>query len=88
MEGIRLTRTIPSKTRQNGVAKRMNRTLNEGAKSMRIHFGSPETFWADALNTAIYLINRGSSVPLEFKMLEEVWKGKELKYRLNYVYFC
>ena len=37
-EGIRLTRTIPGKARQNGVAKRMNRTLNEQAKSMRIHF--------------------------------------------------
>ena len=34
----------------------------------------------DAVNTTTYLINRGSSVALDFKFLEEVWKGKELKY--------
>ena len=39
-----------------------------------------ETFWVDAVNIAVYLINRGSLVPLEFKLLEEVWTGKELKY--------
>ena len=54
VEGIRLTTTVPSKARQNGVAKKMNRTLNERAKSVRIHSGLPETFWANALNTAVY----------------------------------
>ena len=47
---------------------------------MRIHSGLPKTFWADAVNTAAYLINRGPSVPLKFKLPEEVWTGKELKY--------
>ena len=55
-------------------------TLNERARSMRIHSGLLKTFWADAVNTAAYLINRGSSVPLKFKLPEEVWTGKELKY--------
>ena len=32
------------------------------------------------LNTTLYLINRGSLVPLEFKLPKEVWTGKELKY--------
>ena len=31
-------------------------------------------------NTAAYFINRGSSVPLEFKFPEELWTRKELKY--------
>ena len=31
-------------------------------------------------NTTIYFINKGPSVPLEFKFIEEVWTGKELKY--------
>ena len=79
-EEIRLIRTIPGKARQNGIAERMNRTLNERARSMRIHSGVPKTFWADAVNTAAYLINRGPSVPLKFKLPEEVWTGKELKY--------
>ena len=79
-EGIRLIRTVPSKARQNGIAERMNRTLNERERSMRIHCGLPKTFWADAVSTTAYLINREPSVPLGFKIPEEVWTGKELKY--------
>ncbi|KAL8157159.1 hypothetical protein AgCh_002026 [Apium graveolens] len=56
---------------QNGVAERMNRTLNERAKSMRLHAGLPKMFWADAVSTAAYLINRGPSSPLGFKIPEE-----------------
>ncbi|RVW72813.1 Retrovirus-related Pol polyprotein from transposon TNT 1-94 [Vitis vinifera] len=32
---------------------------------------------ADAVSTATYLINRGSSVPMEFRLPEKVWSGKE-----------
>ncbi|RVW63691.1 Retrovirus-related Pol polyprotein from transposon TNT 1-94 [Vitis vinifera] len=39
-----------------------------------------KTFWADAVSTAAYLINRGPSVPMEFKLPEEVWSGKEVMY--------
>ena len=79
-EGIRLIRTVSSKARQNGIAKRMNRTLNEHARSMRINCGMPKTFWANVVSTVAYLINRGPSVPLGFKIPEEVWTKKELKY--------
>ena len=58
----------------------MNITLNERARSMRIHSGLPKTLWVDAVNIAVYLINRRPSVPLEFKLPEEVWTRKELKY--------
>lgn len=44
----------------------MNRMLNELAKRMRIHAGLPKTFWADAINTVAYLINRGPLVPSGF----------------------
>ncbi|RVW41165.1 Retrovirus-related Pol polyprotein from transposon TNT 1-94 [Vitis vinifera] len=66
---------------QNGVAERMNITLNERARSMRLHAGLPKTFWADAVSTAAYLINRGPSVPMEFRLPEEVWSGKEVMYK-------
>ena len=72
-------RTVPGKARENGIAERMNRTLNERARSMRIHCGLPKAFWADAMSTTAYLINRGPSVPLRFKIPEKVWTGKELK---------
>ena len=52
-----MEKTIPRTPQQNGVAERMNRTLNERARSMRLHAGLPKTFWADAISSATYLIN-------------------------------
>ena len=43
-KGIRLMRTVFGKAIQKDVAERMNRTLNERTKSMRIHSGLLETF--------------------------------------------
>ena len=43
-QGIRMEKTIPGTPQQNGMAERMNRTLNEHAKSMRLHAGLPKTF--------------------------------------------
>ncbi|KAL6323541.1 hypothetical protein AAG906_039119 [Vitis piasezkii] len=55
-QGIGMEKTIPRTPQQNGVAERMNRTLNERARSM----------------SCTYTINRGPSVPMEFKLPEEV----------------
>ena len=43
-QGIRMEKTIPGTPQQNGVTERMNRTLNECARSMRLHVGLPKTF--------------------------------------------
>ena len=51
-QGIRMEKTIPRIPQQNGVAERTNRTLNEHARSMRLHAGLPKNFWADAVSTA------------------------------------
>ena len=56
-QGIKMEKTIPRTPQQNGVAERMNRTLNERARSMGLHAGLPKTFWADAVSIAAYLIN-------------------------------
>ena len=43
IQGIRMEKTIPGTPQQNGVAERMNRTLNKHARSMRLHTGLPKT---------------------------------------------
>ena len=63
-----MIKTITGTPKQNGVVERMNRTLNEEARCMRIQFGLPKAFWAEAINTAAYLINRGPSVPLNYQI--------------------
>ena len=79
MHGIKMERTIPGTPQHNGIVERMNRTLIERARSIRIQSGLPKQFWVEVVNTAAYLINRGPSTPLEYKLLEEVWSGKEIK---------
>ena len=87
-QGIRMEKTIPRTLQQNGVVERMNRTFNEHARSMRLHAGLPKTFWADAVSITAYLINRGPSVPMEFRLPEEVWSGKEVKFSYLKVFSC
>ena len=83
--GIRMKKTIHGTPQQNGVSERMNKTLNECARSMRLHARLLKFFWADAVNTAAYLINQGPSVPMEFKIPKEVWSRKEVKFsHLNF----
>ena len=87
-QGIKMIKTVPGTPQQNGVAERMNRTLNERARSMRLNAGMPKTFWADAVNTAAYLINRSPCVPLDFKLPEEMWQGKEVSLKHLKVFGC
>ena len=55
---------------------------------MRIHAGLPKMFWDEAVNTAAYLINHGLSIPLDGKIPEEVWSGKEVNLLHLRVFCC
>ena len=56
--GITHQTSCPYTPQQNGVAERKNRHLMEVARSMMFHMKVPKGFWADAVMTATYLINR------------------------------
>ncbi|KAE8674463.1 CC-NBS-LRR class disease resistance protein [Hibiscus syriacus] len=87
--GIKMEKTVPMTPQQNGVAERINRTLNERARSMRIHAGLPKFLWAEAINTAAaYLINCGPSVLLDGRIPEEVWSKKEINLSHLRVFCC
>ncbi|KAE8680077.1 hypothetical protein F3Y22_tig00111392pilonHSYRG00241 [Hibiscus syriacus] len=86
--GIKMETTVPMTPQQNGVAERLNRTLNERARSMRIHDGLPKFLWAEAINTVAYLINRGPSIPLDGRIPEEVWSKKEINLSHLRVFGC
>jgi len=40
----RMERTVPGTPQHNGVAERMNRTLTERARSLRVQLGLPKNF--------------------------------------------
>ncbi|GJS64542.1 retrovirus-related pol polyprotein from transposon TNT 1-94 [Tanacetum coccineum] len=55
---------------------------------MRLHVGLPKMFWEDSVTTAAYLIKRGPSVPLGFRIPEEEWQEKEVSLAHLRVFGC
>ena len=55
--GIAQQKTTPYTPQQNRFAERMNRTLMEKARSMLSGIGLGQEFWAEAVETACYLVN-------------------------------
>ncbi|GJS29278.1 retrovirus-related pol polyprotein from transposon TNT 1-94 [Tanacetum coccineum] len=57
-KGIKREYSNARTPQQNGVAERKNRTLIEAAKIMLADSFLPNTFWAQAVSTACYVLNR------------------------------
>jgi hypothetical protein len=79
MNEIRMEKTMWGTPQQNGMAECMNMTLNECARSMMLHDGT-KTFWADVVNIAAYLTNKGPSIPLSQRKKSGMEKGKSFTY--------
>ncbi|GJX92453.1 putative ribonuclease H-like domain-containing protein [Tanacetum coccineum] len=58
IKGIKREFSNARTLQQNGVAKRKNRTLIEAARTMLADSLFPIPFWAEAVNTACYVLNR------------------------------
>ncbi|GJZ87597.1 putative ribonuclease H-like domain-containing protein [Tanacetum coccineum] len=58
IKGIKREFSIARTLQQNGVAERRNRTLIEAARTMLADFNLPTTFWAEAVSTACYVLNK------------------------------
>jgi hypothetical protein len=50
--------SAPRVSQQNGVMEQKNRTLVEMARTMLDEHSTPRRFWADAISTACYILNR------------------------------
>jgi hypothetical protein len=86
--GIQREKKVPGTPRENGVSERMNMTIMERARSMRLHVGFPLQFWEDVVDTIVYLINRGPSSSLDGRIPEEAWIGKKLNYYFLKTFGC
>ena len=60
-KGIRHELTAPYSPEQNSVVERDNRTVVECARSMLYQKSLPLEFWGEAVNTAVYVLNRVAS---------------------------
>ena len=57
-EGMEHQLTVGYTPEQNGVSERKNRTIMETTRAMLMEKGLSKTFWAEAVSTTVYLLNR------------------------------
>lgn len=86
--GIAHQFSAPRTPQQNGVVERKNRTLQEMARAMIHGNQMSQKFWAEALNTACYIINRVYVRKGTIKTPYELWKGKTPNLSYFHVFGC
>ncbi|GJX96279.1 putative ribonuclease H-like domain-containing protein [Tanacetum coccineum] len=75
-KGIKREYSNARTPQQNGVAERKNRTLIEAARTMLADSFLPNTFWAEAVSTACYVLNRVLVTKPQNKTPYELIAGK------------
>jgi transposase InsO family protein len=75
--GITHQKTNPYTPEQNGLCERFNRTIVERAKCLLFEAELDKSFWAEAVNTAVYLKNRSPASGLGQMTPFERWTGRK-----------
>lgn len=73
--GIQRKLSAPRTPQQNGLAERKNRSLLDKARCLLLEAKLPQMFWAEAINTANYLLNRSPSRSLNGETPFQRWLG-------------
>jgi hypothetical protein len=74
--GIKRQFSVAGTPQQNGVAERMNRTIQQMARAMLDDSGTPDTFWGEAAHTATNILNKAHVRVNSDKTPYELWYGK------------
>ena len=69
--------SAPRTPQQSGVVERKNRSLEELARTMLNEYNVPMYFWADAVSTACYVLNRMLIRPILKITPYELFKGRK-----------
>lgn len=86
--GIARQKTAPYTPQQNSLAERMNRTLLDRVRCMLIDSGLTRGFWAEAINTAVRIINSVPCKGTKDKCPDELWTGKTPNLSFFRVFGC
>ena len=86
--GTILRLTCPYTSQQNGKAERILRTINDGIRTLLIHASMPPQWWAEALATSTYLLNRRPCKPQVLTTPSELLDGQAPDYRILRVFGC
>ena len=73
---------------QHGVMEHINWSIQERVTTMLQHSELNLGFWAEALQTTIYLINLSPSKEIRLEVLHALWSGKEPAYDRFRIFGC
>ncbi|KAM1223589.1 hypothetical protein ACFX2G_043549 [Malus domestica] len=76
-EGIQRQLSMAYTPQQNGVVERKNRTVVEMAKTMLHDKSMPYFLWAEAVHTAVYILNRSPTKALDNLTPFEAYSGRK-----------
>jgi hypothetical protein len=86
--GIRRELTSTYTASQNGVVERMNRTIVEMGRTMLAAACLPASFWALAMDTAVYCRNRCPTTALDGRTPYEAWCGSKPRVAHMRIFGC
>ena len=72
--GIEHQYTTPYTPQQNGISEQKNRTIMEMTRCLLFEKDLPKKFWAEAVNTTVFLLNRLPTKALQNKTPYEAWR--------------
>ncbi|KAL5556508.1 hypothetical protein UlMin_038744 [Ulmus minor] len=73
---------------KNGVSERKNIIVMETTRAMLMEKGLPKTLWAEAVYTAVYLLNRCPTNVVKNKTPVEAWSGRKPSTKHLRVFGC
>jgi transposase InsO family protein len=86
--GVQRHLSAPYTPQHNGVVERRNQTVVATARSMLKGRGVPNTFWGEAVTTAVFLLNRSFTRAVDDKTPYELWHGKTPNLHFLRVFGC
>ncbi|GJW49657.1 retrovirus-related pol polyprotein from transposon TNT 1-94 [Tanacetum coccineum] len=86
-EGIEHQTSTPRTPEQNGIVKRLNRTLVESARTMLSASKLPLFFWAEAIATACYTQNRSIIIPTHEKTAYHIINDSKPSIKHLYIFY-
>lgn len=86
--GIEHHLSVAYSPQQNGVCERKNRTIMDMARCMMHEMDLPKSFWAEAANTAVFLLNKLPSRAVKDQTPHEIWYERKPKLKNVKVFGC
>lgn len=86
--GIRHELSAPYCPYQNGISERLWLTLLQKTRCLLIESGLGQEYWAECLNTCVYLKNRCPTVAVKNAVPHELWTGNKVAVNHLKVFGC